>query len=334
MFRLIRKSAFLGILVISTLLLAACGTASAQPASTTAAPAQTQPPAAAPATSSSQSGQGPIVIVSNTPLGNILTGSNGMTLYTFQNDKPDESTCTAGCAQKWPPLTVAQGITPTAGAGVTGALGVFQRADGTYQVTINQMPLYFYFGDTQLGDTNGQGLLGKWYVVDPAGNQITSAQPSTSPASPTAAPAQTQPPAAAPTTSSSQSAQGPVVVVKNTSLGNILTSSDGMTLYIFTTDKPDQTSCTDGCAQVWPPLTVPQGVTLTAGPGVTGTLGVFQRPDGSYQVTINKMPVYLYSGDAQPGDTSGQGLFGKWYVVDPAGNSITSTPSSSGSGGY
>ena len=194
MFRLMRKPTFLGILVISTLLLAACGTASAQPASTTAAPAQTEPP--------------------------------------------------------------------------------------------------------------------------------------------TAAPAQTQPPAAAPTTSSSQSTQGPVVMVKNTSLGNVLTGSDGMTLYIFTTDKPDQTSCTDGCAQVWPPLTVPQGVTPAAGPGVTGTLGVFQRPDGSYQVTINKMPVYLYSGDAQPGDTSGQGLFGKWYVVDPAGNSITSTPSSSGSGGY
>lgn len=334
MFHLIRKPAFLGILMISALLLAACGTASAQPASTTAAPAQTQPPAAEPTTSSGQSSQGPLVMVSNLPLGNILTSSDGLTLYTFQNDKPDESTCTGSCAQIWPPLTVPQGVTPTAGPGVTGTLGVFQRPDGAYQVTINQMPLYHYSGDSKPGDTNGQGLYGKWYVVDPAGNQIASSASSASPASPTAAPAQTQPPAAAPTTSSSQSAQGPVVMVKSTALGNILTSSDGLTLYVFTTDKPDQTSCTDGCAQVWPPLTVPQGVTPTAGPGVTGTLGVLQRPDGSYQVTINKMPVYHYSGDAQPGETNGQGLFGTWYVVDPAGNQITTTQSSSGSGGY
>lgn len=340
MFHLMRKPTFLGVLLISALLLAACGSASAQPASTTAAPPQTQPPATAPAQSQppatypSQSAQGPVVMVSNSPLGNILTSSDGMTLYTFQNDSPDQSTCTDGCAQKWPPLTVAQGVTPTASPGVTGALGVYQRADGTYQVTINQMPLYHYYGDAQPGDTNGQGLLGKWYVVDPSGNQLTSAPSSVAPASPTAAPAQTQPPATAPATSSSQSAQAPVVTVSSTSLGNVLTNSNGMTLYIFTSDSADQSTCTGGCAQTWPPLTVAQGATPTAGPGVTGALGVFQRSDGTYQVTINGMPLYVYSQDAQPGDTNGQGLFGKWYVVDPAGNQITSTQSSSGSGGY
>ena len=188
MFHFTRKPTFLGILLISALLLAACATPAAQPPSTTAAPPQTQPPATAPAQtqpptaaptgSSSQSGEGPVVTVSNSPLGNILTSSDGMTLYTFQNDSPDASTCTGGCAQTWPPFTVAQDVTPTAGPGVTGALGVFQRADGTNQVTINQMPLYHYSGDAQPGDTNGQGLLGKWYVVDPAGNQITSTQSS------------------------------------------------------------------------------------------------------------------------------------------------------------
>lgn len=181
MFHLMRKPTFLGILMISALLLAACGTASAQPASTTAAPAQTQPPAAAPTTSPSQSGQGPVVMVSDTSLGKILTSSDGTTLYIFTSDKPDETTCTGGCAQTWPPLTVPQGVTPTAGAGVTGTLGVFQRPDGTYQVTINKMPVYFYSGDAQPGNTNGQGLLGKWYVVDSAGNPITSTQSSASP---------------------------------------------------------------------------------------------------------------------------------------------------------
>jgi predicted lipoprotein with Yx(FWY)xxD motif len=123
-------------------------------------------------------------------------------------------------------------------------------------------------------------------------------------------------------------------MVSDSSLGKILTNSNGMTLYVFTSDSADQSTCTDGCAQKWPPLTVAQGVTPTAGPGVTGALGVFQRADGTYQVTINQMPLYYYSGDAQPGDTNGQGLLGKWYVVDPAGNPITSTQSSSSSGGY
>ncbi len=41
-------------------------------------------------------------------------------------------------------LTVAQGATPVAGAGVTGKLGTSTRADGALQVAINDLPLYFH----------------------------------------------------------------------------------------------------------------------------------------------------------------------------------------------
>ncbi len=64
-----------------------------------------------------------------------------------------------------------------------------------------------------------------------------------------------------------------------------------------------------------------------------------ERSDGSPQVTYNGHPLYLFEGDHNPGDTSGQGLTafgGSSYVLSPAGNQVTSksaSSSSSGSGG-
>jgi hypothetical protein len=46
--------------------------------------------------------------------------------------------------------------------------------------------------------------------------------------------------------------------------------------------------------------------------------------------------MYEYSGDAGPGDSSGQGIKsfgGTWYVLDASGNPVTSG-GSSGGGGY
>ena len=33
-------------------------------------------------------------------------------------------------------------------------------------------------------------------------------------------------------------------------------------------------------------------------------------------------PLYLFSGDDAPGETNGQGVNGKWFVVDTAGNLV------------
>jgi predicted lipoprotein with Yx(FWY)xxD motif len=104
------------------------------------------------------------IATENATLGTILTDSAGRTLYKFANDQPNVSNCNDACAQAWPALTVASG-TPTAGTGVSGALGTFDRADGTTQVTYDGSPLYRYGGDAAAGDTNGNGLLGKWSVI-------------------------------------------------------------------------------------------------------------------------------------------------------------------------
>jgi D-xylose transport system substrate-binding protein len=146
--------------------------------------------------------------------------------------------------------------------------------------------------------------------------------------SPTATQAPTAVPAAtgtnAPTAMPSTGAT--IQVTNNATLGNILTDSKGMTLYIFKKDTtPGTSACTGQCATLWPPFTVPAGTTPSAGSGITGTLGTITRSDdNSTQVTINNQPLYYYSKDTNPGDTTGQGFGGFWYVVGSDGNPIMS----------
>lgn len=155
-----------GLLLGSLLIVAAC--------SSGASPAPTDTPAASPAASvapgSSSVAAGPeVTSVSNASLGDYLAGDKGLTLYVLTADTAGTSTCTGTCAATWPPFIVGAGETPTAGAGVTGALGTITRADGTTQVTYMGAPLYYYAGDTKAGDVNGQGLKGVWFVAATTG---------------------------------------------------------------------------------------------------------------------------------------------------------------------
>jgi predicted lipoprotein with Yx(FWY)xxD motif len=120
------------------------------------------------------------VRVAKTNLGKILVNSKGRTLYLFQADSGTTSACADACAAAWPPLTSA---TPKIGKGANASLAsTATRSDGKPQVIYNGHPLYTYSGDTKARNTNGQGVNafgGLWYVLSPAGNEITSA-PSTS----------------------------------------------------------------------------------------------------------------------------------------------------------
>lgn len=103
-------------------------------------------------------------------LGRILTDRQGMTLYAFTRDAAYLSNCYGQCEQNWPPLTVESA--GTAVAEVTGTLGVTLRQDGSRQVTLNGMPLYYFARDEKAGDAAGQGLNDVWYVLSPAGELI------------------------------------------------------------------------------------------------------------------------------------------------------------------
>jgi predicted lipoprotein with Yx(FWY)xxD motif len=100
-------------------------------------------------------------------IGPYLTTPQHMSLYTSSNDSPGSSACAGSCAIIWlafPPP--ASGILTLPDA-ATGSLAVIGRADGTQQVTYNDMPLYTYTGDFQPGDTNGQGLAGIYQLAAP-----------------------------------------------------------------------------------------------------------------------------------------------------------------------
>lgn len=100
-------------------------------------------------------------------------------------------------------------------------------------------------------------------------------------------------------------------------LGTILTSSSGMTLYKFTKDTPGVSNCSGDCAVKWPPYTVTSAADLTAISGVSGKLGTVTRADGMLQVSYNDMPLYFWYQDTKPGDTNGQNVGGVWFVVNP-----------------
>lgn len=103
-------------------------------------------------------------------LGTFLTGKDGLTLYYFTKDTaPGVSVCEGDCATAWPPLTVAPGSWPAAGEGVTGVVGVAARDDGSWQVTHDGRPLYYWQDDKAAGDTTGQGVGDVWYVADVTG---------------------------------------------------------------------------------------------------------------------------------------------------------------------
>jgi predicted lipoprotein with Yx(FWY)xxD motif len=107
------------------------------------------------------------VKTANSSLGEILVDNDGYTLYTFTPDTQGISTCYGTCQGSWPPLLVVDTISIP--KGLPGEMGAVMRTDNTTQVTYNGWPLYLYAGDSAPGDTNGEGLGGKWHVVKPTG---------------------------------------------------------------------------------------------------------------------------------------------------------------------
>ncbi len=112
----------------------------------------------------------------------------------------------------------------------------------------------------------------------------------------------------------------------------ILVDGKGLSLYYFAPDSQGKVTCVGPCAKAWPPLRLEAGTSQpAAGPGVTGKLGTIPNPEGGTQVTYNGWPLYYYAMDKDSGDTYGQGVGGKWFVVSP--NLAPGTSPSAG-GGY
>jgi predicted lipoprotein with Yx(FWY)xxD motif len=114
------------------------------------------------------------------------------------------------------------------------------------------------------------------------------------------------------------------VSLRSTSLGKILVTSSGRSLYLFEKDRAGHSSCSGQCAKYWPPLI--SASAPTAGTGVKAALlGRVKRSDGKMQVTYNKHPLYTFLFDKAAGQVKGQNLdeFGaEWYVLNANGQKV------------
>jgi predicted lipoprotein with Yx(FWY)xxD motif len=113
----------------------------------------------------------------------------------------------------------------------------------------------------------------------------------------------------------------------------VLTESDGWTLYYNTDDTPTTASCTGACAGTWPPLLLASG-SPTGPSSLTGTLTAVTTGNGR-QVEYNGHPLYIYAGDSGADQSNGEGKGGVWYVATPSlSSSGTSASAASAPGGY
>jgi predicted lipoprotein with Yx(FWY)xxD motif len=93
----------------------------------------------------------------------MLTGANGMTLYTFDRDAAGsgKSVCNGPCATNWPPLMAADADKDM------GDYTVITRDDGKKQWAYKGKPLYFWAKDAKPGDKTGDGFNSIWRVARP-----------------------------------------------------------------------------------------------------------------------------------------------------------------------
>jgi predicted lipoprotein with Yx(FWY)xxD motif len=174
----------LGSIAVLGLLLGitACGAAAAPTATAPAPPTAARAATVAPAVSTPAGPSGAVTgvtikLAQIQGFGLFLTDDAGRTLYAFDNDKKDTSTCIGNCLQNWPPFVVT-GM-PVAGDRINATLiSTFARGDGGMQAEYDGHPLYYYSGDKAPGDIKGHGVGNVWHVLSPRGSPMTNAAPS------------------------------------------------------------------------------------------------------------------------------------------------------------
>ncbi|MET1002836.1 MAG: hypothetical protein ABWZ15_13580 [Acidimicrobiia bacterium] len=131
--------------------------------------------------------------------------------------------------------------------------------------------------------------------------------------------------------------QAATVAYAETSLGDALVDESGLTLYVFNNDtEPNVSTCTEGCAEAWPPVIVP-GDVVVGDDLDEGLFTTFDRGNGEMQLAVDGHPLYRFSGDAAAGDVNGQGVGEVWFVAAPDGSAVQAAAAegaSQGAAGY
>jgi predicted lipoprotein with Yx(FWY)xxD motif len=222
-----------------------------------------------------------IRIGSSVQLGSFLVDANGKTLYYFANDVSGKSNCTGQCSAIWPAFYT-QNIAVPSDLNATD-FGQITTSAGTNQTTYEGWPLYYYSGDTNSGDTNGQNFQNIWFV---AANPFYN-----------------------------------VLLMNNSASKIYLADVTGKALYYFKSETKGPATadpvsrCTGICLSTW---TIFDQSQIIAPALLKFTdFKEFTRSDGQTQLSYKGSPLYLYSSDANSGDTKGNGMASLWYLVKP-----------------
>jgi predicted lipoprotein with Yx(FWY)xxD motif len=195
---------------------------------------------------------------------------NGMTLYTFEKDAVSgKSVCAEECAKAWPPALVPPG------AKAEENWSIVIRDNGAKQWAYRGKPLYRSAKDTQWGEVKGNAAEeGAWRVARPnwgAGLKLPN-----------------------------------VIAIQEVAQlpGQVLATAKGLTLYTYTGD-PDQDAfrCTEPCDAEFVPFAAPLAARTTG-----GDFTLINRSDGVRQWAFRGKPLYVFTGDVEPGDQNGAKL--------------------------
>lgn len=211
---------------------------------------------------------------------------DGFSLYTFDNDTSGVSNCNGACLAAWPPLLA------DANDKAEPPYSIIDRGMGTNpnakQWAYQGMPLYYYVGDTQAGQTTGKAIP-KWHLARPQPFMVKKDAILGS---------------FFVATGLVKSAT-PVSGVEKTSL----VPRQGFTLYTFDNDTAGTSNCSGTCLTNWPALIAHEGAVAQV------PYSLVTRASGEKQWALNGMPLYFFAGDTTASDAKGEGVGGKWIVA-------------------
>ena len=95
----------------------------------------------------------------------------------------------------------------------------------------------------------------------------------------------------------------------STSIGSVMTTPGGATVYTFDRDEPGKSKCYADCARKWPPV-------IAAGDAEPyGRMSLASRTDGQRQWAYDGKPLYTFAQDSMHGDVKGENAGSAWHVV-------------------
>ena len=94
-----------------------------------------------------------------------------------------------------------------------------------------------------------------------------------------------------------------------TSIGQVMTTPQGSTVYTSDEDEIGKSNCYGDCARHWPPVLASDGAQSY------GRMSLAARQDGQEQWAYDGKPLYTYAEDAMHGDVKGDNAGKVWHVV-------------------